>query len=83
VQTRKQRRGRTPDRVPQERLGQNIKTRREGDDLTQEDLAAACDLHPTEIGRVERGERDIRLSTVVRVARGLQVTPSELLEGID
>jgi transcriptional regulator with XRE-family HTH domain len=82
VQTRKQRRGRTPDRAPQERLGQNIKTRREGDDLTQEDLAAACDLHPTEIGRIERGERDIRLSTVVRVARGLQVAPSELLEGI-
>jgi transcriptional regulator with XRE-family HTH domain len=71
------------DRAPQERLGQNIKTRREVDDLTQEDLAAACDLHPTEIGRIERGERDIRLSTVVRVARGLHVAPSELLEGID
>jgi transcriptional regulator with XRE-family HTH domain len=82
VQPRKQRRGRTPDRAPQEQLGQNIRTRREDDDLTQEDLAAACDLHPTEIGRLERGERDIRLSTLMRVARGLQAPPSELLDGI-
>lgn len=82
MQPRKQRRGRQPDRALQERLGQNIRTRREGDELTQEDLAAACDLHPTEIGRLERGERDIRLSTLVRVARGLQVPPKELLDGI-
>ena len=51
--------------------------------LTQEDLADACDLHPTEIGRIERGERDIRLSTIMRVARGLQIPPHKLFDGID
>jgi transcriptional regulator with XRE-family HTH domain len=82
VQPRKQRRGRQPDPAPQKQLGQNIRTRREADELTQEDLAAACDLHPTEIGRLERGERDIRFSTLVRVARGLKITPAALLDDI-
>jgi transcriptional regulator with XRE-family HTH domain len=82
VQPRTTRRGRKPDAATQRQLGQNIRSRREQDGLTQEDLAAACDLHPTEVGRLERGERDIRLSTVVRVARGLRVAPSDLLNGI-
>ena len=82
MQPRKQRRSREPDPGPQQKLGHNIRARREADGLTQEDLAAECDLHPTEIGRLERGTRDVRLSTLVRVARGLRVDPSELLDDI-
>jgi len=82
VQPRTTRRGRKPDAATQKQLGQNIRTRREQDELTQEDLAAACDLHPTEIGRLERGERDVRLSTLLRVARGLRIAPRDLLDGI-
>jgi transcriptional regulator with XRE-family HTH domain len=83
MQPRTTRRGRQLDPVVRKRLGQNIRARREEGELTQEDLADACDLHPTEIGRLERGQRDIRLSTLVRVAHGLQIAPSDLLEGID
>jgi transcriptional regulator with XRE-family HTH domain len=83
MQSRTTRRGRKPDPATQKQLGQNIRARRQEGDLTQEDLAGACDLHPTEIGRLERGQRDIRLSTLVRVARGLQVPPRTLLDGID
>jgi predicted transcriptional regulator len=79
---KRRRRVRTPDVVPQKKLGENVRALRESRDLTQEELAAACDVHPTEIGRIERGTRDLRLSTVVRVARGLGVTPSELLDGV-
>jgi transcriptional regulator with XRE-family HTH domain len=82
VQPGKRRRVRIPDDEPQTRLGANVRRLRLEDDLTQEELAAACDLHPTEIGRIERGERDLRLSTVVRVARGLDVTPAALFEGL-
>ncbi|HEY5193590.1 MAG TPA: helix-turn-helix transcriptional regulator [Solirubrobacteraceae bacterium] len=82
MQPRTTRRGRKPDAATQKQLGQNIRTRREQDELTQEDLAAACDLHPTEIGRLERGERDVRLSTLLRVARGLRIAPRDLLDGI-
>lgn len=81
VQPRK-RRARVPDPEPQQRIGENVPTLRLGREWTQEDLADACDLHPTEIGRLERGERDLRLSTIMRVARGFGVTPSELLDGL-
>jgi transcriptional regulator with XRE-family HTH domain len=84
MEPRKRRRhGKTPDQAPQKKLGENIKALREGRGQTQEELAGKCDLHPTEIGRVERGTRDVRLSTVVRVARGLRVSVSELLDGVN
>lgn len=80
VQPRKQRRPRVHDGAPQKQLGDNIRRLRLKQELTQEDLAHACDLHPTEIGRIERGERDLRLSTIMRVSRGLGVPPSVLLD---
>ena len=40
-------------------------------------------LHRTEISLLERGERDPRLTTIVRLAEALGVEPSRLLEGID
>lgn len=78
----KRRRVRVPDDEPQKRLGANVRRLRLAHELTQEELAAACDLHPTEIGRIERGERDLRLSTVVRVARGLDVAPETLFSSL-
>lgn len=65
-----------------ERFGRNIKRERLARDLTQEDLGQECDLHPTEIGRLERGVRDPRLSTIAKVARGLRLTPADLLGGV-
>jgi transcriptional regulator with XRE-family HTH domain len=51
--------------------------------LSQERLAYACRLHRTEISLLERGDRDPRLSTIVRVARALDCTPSSLLEEVN
>ena len=82
MQKRPTRRGRKTDPAAQKKLGQNIRSLREKASLTQEDLAGACDLHPTEIGRLERGERDLRLSTIVRVAAGLQTSSEKLLRGV-
>lgn len=50
--------------------------------LSQEALAAAADLHRTEISHIERATRDARVSTVVRVARALRVPPAQLLRGV-
>jgi transcriptional regulator with XRE-family HTH domain len=63
-------------------LARNIKQQRLRQKMTQEELAHACDVHPTEISRLERNARDPRFSTIVRVARGLEVTPAELFDGI-
>jgi transcriptional regulator with XRE-family HTH domain len=48
--------------------------------VSQDDVAREADVHPTAIGRLERGSREPRLTTILRVARGLGVQPGELLD---
>lgn len=67
---------------PKQQVGLNIRENRARAGLTQEALADRCDMHPVEIGRAERGLRDLRVSTVVKIARGLDIAPCELLRGI-
>jgi XRE family transcriptional regulator, fatty acid utilization regulator len=61
-------------------LGLMLRTLRLEAGMTQEDLARAAQLHPTEVSRLERAERDPRLSTLVRLAAALQVPLGELLD---
>ncbi|MDX6602931.1 MAG: hypothetical protein QOF13_2133 [Solirubrobacterales bacterium] len=63
-------------------VGQNIRAARKAADLTQEALADRSDMHLVEIGRAERGVRDLRVSTVAKIARGLRVPASDLLRGV-
>lgn len=67
---------------PKDQVGTNIRSHRKRMKLTQEALAHKCDMHPVELGRAERGKRDLRVSTVVRIAHGLEIAPKELLDGI-
>jgi predicted transcriptional regulator len=50
--------------------------------ITQEEAAQRSGIHPVEFGRVERGTRDMRLSTVTKIAAGLEVAAGELLRGL-
>ena len=63
-------------------VGQNIRANRERLGITQEALAHRCGLHPVELGRAERGVRALRVSTVVKIAHGLEVPPGNLLVGL-
>ena len=47
--------------------------------LSQERLAEICDLHRTAIGRIERGETNITLVNICKIAHGLGVPPAALL----
>jgi transcriptional regulator with XRE-family HTH domain len=69
-------------RKPSEVFAENVRRSRRRRGLSQERLAFACRLHRTEISLLERGERDPRLSTVVRIARALDCTASSLLEDV-
>lgn len=45
--------------------------------LSQEDLAAACDLNRTYFGTIERAEKSATVNTIVKLAQGLGVSPRE------
>lgn len=51
-------------------------------DMTQEDLAEGSGLHSTEISRIERGVREVRLGTIVKVVAALKTAPADLLDGV-
>ncbi len=50
--------------------------------LSQEELAYRTNLHTTAVGRFERGVREPRLTTILRLARGLGVPPGALLDDL-
>lgn len=60
-----------PSDSRQARLGKAIKTVRTAQGLTQEDLAAKADLHPTYISDVERGVRNPSWDVIARIAEGM------------
>jgi transcriptional regulator with XRE-family HTH domain len=61
-------------------FARNLKKTREYLGLSQEDLADAADLHRTYVGSVERGERNISIDNIERLAKALGVLPASLLE---
>ena len=67
---------------PRQVFGSRLRAFRKRAGLSQEELAAKCGLHRTYVGAVERGERNVSLLNIVRLARALKVAPSTLLEGM-
>jgi ribosome-binding protein aMBF1 (putative translation factor) len=62
----------------QKRFGGRVRELRKLKGLSQEALALACDLDRTYIGGVERGERNISLVNIHKIAAALGVAPKEL-----
>jgi transcriptional regulator with XRE-family HTH domain len=60
-------------------LGKNLRAIRLARGLSQEQFAQVLQIHRTYMGGVERGERNLTLKTVERMARKLGVEPLELL----
>ena len=61
------------------KVGKNIKNLREKKSLTQEKLAEDVELTTAYIGQVERGERNLTLENLIKVANRLGVTVDYLL----
>ena len=64
-------------------LGLKLRQVREAKRLTQEGLAGKADLDPTYISGIERGVRNPSVLSVLRIAKALGVSVSQLCEGID
>ena len=60
-------------------LAENIRRLRCEQKLSQEELADNCGLHRTYVGSVERGERNVTLSSLELFAKALNVSVVDLL----
>ena len=59
-------------------FGQRVRELRTQKGLSQEALALACDLDRTYIGGIERGERNVSLVNIHKIAAALDVSAKEL-----
>jgi len=64
----------------QRTVGRNLRAYREARDLSQEAFANVLGVHRTYMGGVERGERNLTLKSVEKIAAKLDVEPLELLQ---
>lgn len=63
-------------------FGETVKQARNGKGLSQEKLALDTGLDLTTINEIEKGHRSPKLVTVCKIAKGLKVKPSQLLENL-
>lgn len=66
-----------------QRLGLVVRTRREALPLNQERFADSISMHRAYYGRIERGQANLTLETLERVAHGLGTSCAELLSEAD
>jgi transcriptional regulator with XRE-family HTH domain len=63
----------------QRAVGRNLRTYRQARGLSQEAFAEVVGVHRTYMGGLERGERNLTLRSVERIAARLKVKPLDLM----
>jgi transcriptional regulator with XRE-family HTH domain len=64
-------------------FGEQVRQYRKSKGLSQETLAELTGLHRTYIGGIERGERNVSLLNIIRIAKVLEIPPYKLIETIE
>jgi transcriptional regulator with XRE-family HTH domain len=68
------------DKKRLKQIGAHIKALRESAGLSQDQLAAQCDVTKGNISMIENGNKDYTVTTLLELARGLGKHPKKLLE---
>ena len=71
-----------PNPDPRKLFGDRLREIRIQRKLSQEKLAELADLHRNYVGGIERGERNVSLINIVKLAHALAVRPAKLIETI-
>ena len=61
-------------------FGKNLKKFRTKKKLSLRKLAAACNVDHSDIGKIEKGEINITLLTLLELAKGLEIHPKKLMD---
>ena len=62
------------------KFGKKVREERLKQNLSQEKLAEKAGLHRTYIGMIERGEKNITLTNIVKIASALNLEAKDLLD---
>jgi transcriptional regulator with XRE-family HTH domain len=65
---------------PLAQFGRHVRRLRLERDLSQEELAELADLHRNYVSQIEGGRRNVSLLNILKLARGLNVRPTKLIE---
>jgi transcriptional regulator with XRE-family HTH domain len=63
-------------------LGERIREERQRFAINQMDLAELAGLHFTNLGKIERGQANPSLHTILRIAGALNMNPARLVDGM-
>lgn len=61
-------------------FGKNVEKYRKETGLSYRELAQKCDVDHSNISKIEKGEVDLRISTIQELAKGLRISPKELFD---
>lgn len=61
-------------------FGENIGKIRSEQKLSLRQMSQNCDIDHSDISKIEKGERNIQLTTILQLAKGLDKTPKELFD---
>lgn len=64
------------------KLATKVRKLRNERQWSQEELADRSGLHRTYISHIENGKREISVETLCKIAKGFDISPSELMENI-
>ncbi len=64
------------------RFGETVRKKRHELGVSQEEFADICGLDRTYVGGIERGERNVALVNIERIAKAFKLSMSELFRGL-
>ena len=62
------------------RIGKNIRKIRDEKNISQQDLAAACNFEKSNMSRIEAGRTNMTIKTLLKICEALQVKLSDLVD---
>ena len=61
-------------------VARNLLRARKRYGLTQEEVSDRSGVHPTEISRIENGQRDVQITTIFKLAKAFDLTPRQFID---